>query len=402
MISVIIPEYQNQIYLIRCLNSIRKQTYKNIEILIISESPLSGLIERNDIKRISNDSITGLNDAISMANGDYIYFCSMTSILTSNTFDDLISNVNEDTCYIGKCFIPENDGFIEYDKAVINIFGKLFEKRKIIDKNISFKNSNCSYAIFVLEYLNLFDNVIQNENIYVYETNPNILESKLIDSVSNQEIKKLISLSTVGSNKIAKILISDLVFSCKEKSQSLYIILSIAKRTQSNLELNYFIAKKYIKTWYICCLEQNDSYIYDNIRKFFEIFEVNGDFLFTLLNACNLANIHYEFMKKYSLEEYLFYHDKLPNTNKFSTYIDEIDTLKNQMSDSLEKISKLESSIIETNNYVDSSLQANHEHHGHSLSGYELAEYTIKKYRQGELGLKTIIKSFVAWFKYKF
>jgi glycosyltransferase involved in cell wall biosynthesis len=33
-VSVLISNYNNQKYLIKCINSIKKQTYKNIEIII--------------------------------------------------------------------------------------------------------------------------------------------------------------------------------------------------------------------------------------------------------------------------------------------------------------------------------------------------------------------------------
>lgn len=37
MISVIVPAYNNKDYIDCCINSLRKQTYKNIEVLIIDD-----------------------------------------------------------------------------------------------------------------------------------------------------------------------------------------------------------------------------------------------------------------------------------------------------------------------------------------------------------------------------
>ena len=37
MISVIVPIYNSEKYLDKCINSIRNQTYKNIEIILIND-----------------------------------------------------------------------------------------------------------------------------------------------------------------------------------------------------------------------------------------------------------------------------------------------------------------------------------------------------------------------------
>ena len=37
LVSVIIPVYQAEKYLLRCVQSVREQTYKNLEILLIDD-----------------------------------------------------------------------------------------------------------------------------------------------------------------------------------------------------------------------------------------------------------------------------------------------------------------------------------------------------------------------------
>ena len=45
MISVIVPIYNSEKYLDKCINSIRNQTYKNIEIILINDGSSDGSLD---------------------------------------------------------------------------------------------------------------------------------------------------------------------------------------------------------------------------------------------------------------------------------------------------------------------------------------------------------------------
>ena len=45
--------------------------------------------------------------------------------------------------------------------------------------------------------------------------------------------------------------------------------------------------------------------------------------------------------------------------------------------------------------------QNNSQGYSYELSGMQLADYVVDKYRSGSLGLKTFFKSFGAWIKFK-
>lgn len=85
LISVIVPVYNVELYLEKCLESIRKQTYQNIEIIIIDDgsTDTSGEIADAFSRREERASVIhkrngGLSDArnvgISLATGQYITF----------------------------------------------------------------------------------------------------------------------------------------------------------------------------------------------------------------------------------------------------------------------------------------------------------------------------------------
>lgn len=85
VVSVIIPVYNTEKYLDKCISSIREQTYKNIEILLINDgsSDRSGEIcdrhttedDRIQVVHISNHGVShARNLGIQMASGKYLFF----------------------------------------------------------------------------------------------------------------------------------------------------------------------------------------------------------------------------------------------------------------------------------------------------------------------------------------
>lgn len=85
LVSVIVPVYNVEQYLDECLNSIRQQTYENLEIIIVedcsTDNSLNTLIkylEDSRVKLIQHEKNSGLsaarNTGIDAAKGDYIMF----------------------------------------------------------------------------------------------------------------------------------------------------------------------------------------------------------------------------------------------------------------------------------------------------------------------------------------
>jgi len=85
LVSVIVPVYNVEQYLDECLNSIRQQTYKNVEIIVVEDcstdnslNTLTKHLEDSRVKLIQHEKNSGLsvarNTGIDAANGDYIMF----------------------------------------------------------------------------------------------------------------------------------------------------------------------------------------------------------------------------------------------------------------------------------------------------------------------------------------
>ena len=111
LISIIVPVYNVEKYIVRCLESILSQTYKNIEVIIVNDGSVdkSGEIcERyakkdNRIKLI-NKSNGGLSDArnkgIDQANGIYITFVDSDDYISQNYVEILYKLIKENNADI--------------------------------------------------------------------------------------------------------------------------------------------------------------------------------------------------------------------------------------------------------------------------------------------------------------
>lgn len=109
-ISIIVPVYNVEKYITRCLNSIYNQliSKENIEVIVVndgstdeSDSIISSYIENHkDLKIIYlKKENGGLSDArnygIPYATGDYIAFIDSDDYITENLYQDLLSYINQ-------------------------------------------------------------------------------------------------------------------------------------------------------------------------------------------------------------------------------------------------------------------------------------------------------------------
>lgn len=114
LISVIIPAYNIDGYLPRCLDSVLKQTYSNLEVIVISDGSTDGT---NDIikmyaekdKRVvpvfkENSGVSDTrNKGLDIANGDYIGFVDGDDYIESDMYEKLIKNALEYNADISHC-----------------------------------------------------------------------------------------------------------------------------------------------------------------------------------------------------------------------------------------------------------------------------------------------------------
>ena len=166
LISIIIPVYNAENYLEQCLNSIKNQTYKNFEVIIVND----GSKDNTEVicKRFSEDDsrfryFTKSNGGVSSArnfgldnaNGHYITFIDGDDWVEHNHLEILIKSITENNSDIAICSYKEFDNNIDtyytivYTKQEKNLLN--FEKMnrddfliifpKLMSINVCFNNA---------------------------------------------------------------------------------------------------------------------------------------------------------------------------------------------------------------------------------------------------------------------
>lgn len=107
IISIIIPVYNVEHYIYKCLESIRSQTYKNIEIIIINDGSTDNSLSicqkfaQNDYRYILiNQKNSGASHArnvgIELAQGKYICFVDADDWIEENYIEEIAKNIKSD------------------------------------------------------------------------------------------------------------------------------------------------------------------------------------------------------------------------------------------------------------------------------------------------------------------
>ena len=150
LISVIVPVYNVEKYVEKCINSIMRQTYKNLEIMIVNDGATDNsrlvceaLAKKDKRIRLINKENGGLSDArnvgIDNANGKYISFIDSDDYVEENYVELLYNTIKQ------------------YDADVSIASHKVIYEKNIIDKSTGKKF--CATSKEILEML-LYDNGI--------------------------------------------------------------------------------------------------------------------------------------------------------------------------------------------------------------------------------------------------
>ena len=195
-ISVIIPVYNVEKYISRCLDSILNQSYKNVEIIIINDGSTdkSGLIcdeysKRYDNIRVFHKENGGVSSArnlgITVAKGEYITFADPDDFLNKDMYKILYDNAKNNNSDITICSVNEirenvidtedNTGkIIKYSREdAINgyfndiypfnhnyLWNKLFKREMFDEVKLNEKITYQEDSEVMIKLLNLSENII--------------------------------------------------------------------------------------------------------------------------------------------------------------------------------------------------------------------------------------------------
>ena len=280
LISVIIPVYNTDNSIIRCINSLINQSYKEFEALFIDDGSTNGVdkvikeyaCSDSRIKYFYKDN-SGVsstrNYGIEKSKGNYICFLDSDDEYLKEGLENLYNTIlTQDSDFVIGSHIINLDGdkvkvkFLQSDERLVNLnplesqeifdslslnyfvapWGKIFKKELILDNNISFpEDTLCEDTYFYFKALinSKKISVLPNTQVYMYNT----FEHKKT-AIHGHDIKKFnrflkgmynvndllepVKLSqhvTIGEN-IGSLL---LIFSNLDKSHKMYAVKEIYK-----------------------------------------------------------------------------------------------------------------------------------------------------------------------------
>lgn len=200
LVSVIVPVYNVENYIYKCVNSITNQTYRNLEIILVNDGSkdnsgkLCDELACNDNRiKVIHENNNGVsisrNIGINTALGDYILFVDSDDYLDKNVIEELVKNLSG--CDIVKISHKEirgnkeknfsNEGVYtkkEYIKKILfgdiggHSWGYLL-KRDIIKEIYFDTNTSCMEdTIFILNCILKSNNIkCINTSYYNYRIN---------------------------------------------------------------------------------------------------------------------------------------------------------------------------------------------------------------------------------------
>jgi len=126
-ISVIIPAYNCEKYIKRCVESIENQTYDNVEIIVVNDGSKDNTLKicnelsekYSNIKIVDKENggvSSARNEGIKVSIGEYIMFIDADDTLEKTALEKLLSNLNNNNYDI----VLGNFDTIKQDETIVN------------------------------------------------------------------------------------------------------------------------------------------------------------------------------------------------------------------------------------------------------------------------------------------
>lgn len=156
LVSIVVPVYNVEKYLKRCLDSLLVQTYNNIEIIIIDDGSTDSSREICDEYKQKDPRINvvhkengGLADArnvgIDCSKGDYIFFVDSDDWVSKNCIEVLINEMINNSVEIVVGRHNERKIFKDYEKTEIKSV-KFLDKEKALEAYLYQRISSSAWA----------------------------------------------------------------------------------------------------------------------------------------------------------------------------------------------------------------------------------------------------------------
>lgn len=221
LVSVIVPVYNSEKYIGKCLDSILAQTYQEIEVLAINDGSKDNSLAimkqyeeqyPNKVKAISQENkgvATTRNESIAKATGKYILFVDNDDYLDKEYIETFVKAIESGDydAVIGGFRRPDENGKIvrtlklenkEWSKLMIMApWAKIFKKDYLVENQIQFLPNNLGEDV----YFNLKAMLLSNK-------------IKIIDYVGYNWYFNTASVSNSKQKNMTELQVYELLNSC--------------------------------------------------------------------------------------------------------------------------------------------------------------------------------------------
>jgi len=167
MISVIVPIYNVEKYLSKCIESIINQTYKDLEIILVNDGSLDNCPricdeyakKDNRIKVIHKENggvSTARNIGLDKALGDYIFFVDSDDYLDLRMIEVLYNNMKKYKADISMCNYIRVDNYdvkVSNNEEQIEIYSNIQALNRLYKDTYTFHED---YALFIAPWNKLY------------------------------------------------------------------------------------------------------------------------------------------------------------------------------------------------------------------------------------------------------
>lgn len=193
LISIIVPVYNVEKYLRRCLDSLINQTHKNIEIILVNDGSKDNSLQimkeyqRNDSRIIIIDKVNegvsvARNTGINAASGKYIGFVDPDDWIELNMYENMFKTIEKYDCSIAFCNFTKDrkiKSTVKKLKIKKNVLGKLDIINELIGNMIGINDFPKYHYIMGCVWRCLYKNEFIKKNNLHFKPNITVMEDLL-------------------------------------------------------------------------------------------------------------------------------------------------------------------------------------------------------------------------------
>lgn len=200
LLSIIVPVYNAECYLERCLNSILNQTYKNLEIILIDDgstdnSPFicdkyASLDNRIKVIHQNNEGQgNARRKGIKLSKGNYIAFVDNDDYIRPNMYETMIDLIKKNKVDICVCLwnYETDDGYQSVNAKTYSSRATILGQHNSLDfAHYIYSETPYEYGIVTAPWNKVFKKEILQD---IYFSGKRGEEEEMIDSILSKNIK---------------------------------------------------------------------------------------------------------------------------------------------------------------------------------------------------------------------